>query len=54
MRVISIIASKGGTGKTTLAAHLAVEAGDVAVIDTDPQGSPSVPGIVTETPCGRA
>ena len=35
---------KGGTGKTTLSGHLAVEAqnagvGQVALIDTDPQGS---------------
>jgi chromosome partitioning protein len=44
MRMLTIASSKGGAGKTTLAAHLAVEAertgaGPVAVVDTDPQGS---------------
>ena len=44
MRVITVASQKGGAGKTTLAAHLAVEAerlgaGPVAVVDTDPQGS---------------
>ncbi len=44
MRILTIASHKGGTGKTTLAAHVAVEAerskaGPVAVIDTDPQGS---------------
>jgi chromosome partitioning protein len=44
MRILTIASQKGGTGKTTLAAHLSVEAerskaGPVAVIDTDPQGS---------------
>ncbi len=44
MRVLAIASQKGGAGKTTLAAHLAVEAervgsGPVAVVDTDPQGS---------------
>jgi chromosome partitioning protein len=44
MRILTIASLKGGTGKTTLAAHLSVEAerskaGPVAVIDTDPQGS---------------
>ncbi len=44
MRVIAIAAQKGGSGKTTLAGHLAVQAeragaGPVAVIDTDAQGS---------------
>ena len=44
MRILTLASQKGGTGKTTLDAHLAVEAerskaGPVAVIDTDPQGS---------------
>lgn len=44
MRILTVASQKGGTGKTTLAAHLAVEAerskaGPVAIIDTDPQGS---------------
>ena len=44
MFVMSLASQKGGSGKTTLAGHIAVEAerqgaGPVAVIDTDPQGS---------------
>lgn len=44
MRVIVVASQKGGSGKTTLAGHLAVQAdytgfGPVALIDTDPQGS---------------
>jgi chromosome partitioning protein len=44
MDILTIASQKGGTGKSTLAAHLAVEAeytgaGPVAVVDTDPQGS---------------
>lgn len=44
MKVIVIASQKGGAGKTTLAAHLAVTAemaggGPVVLIDTDPQGS---------------
>ncbi|TNE58291.1 MAG: ParA family protein [Alphaproteobacteria bacterium] len=44
MRVIVLASQKGGSGKTTLAGHLAVEAerqgaGPVALVDTDPQGS---------------
>lgn len=44
MRVIVVASQKGGTGKTTLSGHLAVQAeragaGPVALIDTDPQGS---------------
>lgn len=44
MRVIVLASQKGGSGKTTLSGHLAVQAelsgaGPVALIDTDPQGS---------------
>ncbi len=44
MRVVVLASQKGGSGKTTLAGHLAVQAelsgaGPVALIDTDPQGS---------------
>ncbi len=44
MRVIGFASQKGGSGKTTLAGHIAVQAeragaGPVAMIDTDPQGS---------------
>jgi chromosome partitioning protein len=44
MHVLAIASRKGGSGKTTLTGHLAVEAvrrgaGPVAVMDTDPQGS---------------
>ena len=43
-RVIAVCAQKGGAGKTTIAAHLAVQAGmagqgPVVVVDADPQGS---------------
>ena len=42
MRVVSVVAGKGGVGKSTLSASLAVEAervgaGPVAIVDTDPQ-----------------
>lgn len=44
MRIIVIASRKGGSGKTTLAGHLAVEAesqgeGPVGLMDMDPQGS---------------
>jgi chromosome partitioning protein len=44
MFVLVVASQKGGSGKTTLSGHLAVEAqksgmGPVALIDTDPQGS---------------
>jgi chromosome partitioning protein len=44
MYVIVAASQKGGSGKTTLSGHLAVEAarsgaGEIALIDTDPQGS---------------
>ncbi len=44
MRVIALASQKGGSGKTTLSGHLAVQAersgaGPVVILDTDPQGS---------------
>jgi chromosome partitioning protein len=44
MKTLVIASGKGGVGKTTLAAHLAIAAeaagaGHVAILDTDPQGS---------------
>jgi chromosome partitioning protein len=44
MNVLALAARKGGSGKTTLAAHLAVEveriaAGPITLIDLDPQQS---------------
>jgi hypothetical protein len=44
MHVVALCSQKGGSGKTTLAGHLGVQAelagaGPVALIDTDPQGS---------------
>jgi len=44
MQVLAIASRKGGSGKTTLTGHLAVEAerqgiGPVAMMDIDPQGS---------------
>ncbi len=46
MKVVAFASQKGGSGKTTLAGHVAVQAelsgdGPVALIDTDPQGSMS-------------
>ena len=44
MRVIVVASQKGGSGKTTIAAHLAVQArlagdGPAVLVDTDPQAS---------------
>jgi len=39
MQVFSILARKGGVGKSTLAVHLAIEAGHAALIDMDEQES---------------
>ena len=48
MRSIAFLSQKGGSGKTTLAVHIAVAAGSKRersiLIDTDPQGSASVWG----------
>lgn len=45
MKVISMLAQKGGSGKTTTAVHLAVQASEdkmrVALVDLDPQRSAS-------------
>jgi len=42
-QIITIAQQKGGTGKTTIAAHIAVSFAQtgrrVAIIDIDPQGS---------------
>jgi len=47
MKVVAFASQKGGSGKTTLAGHIAVEAersgmGPVVMIDLDPQGSLSL------------
>lgn len=47
MKVVAFASQKGGSGKTTLAGHVAVEAersgmGPVVLIDLDPQGSLSL------------
>lgn len=39
MPSIGLLAQKGGAGKTTLAVHLAVIAGDALLVDLDPQRS---------------
>jgi chromosome partitioning protein len=62
MRSIAFLSQKGGSGKTTLAVHIAVAAGEakeqVILIDTDPQASAyawgqarksDTPGIVKAT-----
>ena len=58
MQIIGIASQKGGSGKTTLAGHLAVQAeqaglSPVALVDTDPQGSLSDwwNAREAETPC---
>ncbi len=43
MKIIGIMAQKGGAGKSTLAVHLAVKAGKgTFILDTDPQGSATI------------
>ena len=48
MRSLAFLSQKGGSGKTTLAVHIAVTVGQkrekVILIDTDPQASASVWG----------
>lgn len=44
MHVVAVASQKGGSGKTTLSAHIGVQAelagaGPVVLVDTDPQGS---------------
>jgi chromosome partitioning protein len=44
MKVVAVTSQKGGTGKTTMSGHLAVQAdragmGPVVLVDCDPQGS---------------
>ena len=58
MQIIGIASQKGGSGKTTLTGHLAVQAEQtgtlpVALVDTDPQGSLSDwwNARAAETPC---
>ena len=59
MPIIGFVAQKGGAGKTTLAVHLSVVAGDAVLVDLDPQGSAAewwdsreaeVPAIATGRP----
>ncbi|HEF0046110.1 TPA: AAA family ATPase, partial [Citrobacter freundii] len=43
MKVIAVLNQKGGSGKTTIATHLAralqLDGNDVLLVDSDPQGS---------------
>lgn len=43
MRVIAVLNQKGGSGKTTIATHLArplqLDGAEVLLVDSDPQGS---------------
>lgn len=43
MQVIAVLNQKGGSGKTTIATHLAralqLDGADVLLVDSDPQGS---------------
>ncbi|KLB50461.1 peptide transporter, partial [Xanthomonas euvesicatoria] len=43
MKVIAVLNQKGGSGKTTIATHLAralqLDGEDVLLVDSDPQGS---------------
>ena len=58
MYTIVAASQKGGSGKTTLSGHLAVEAsragaGEIALIDTDPQGSLAAWWNARNSPQGR-
>jgi chromosome partitioning protein len=52
MQTLALFSQKGGTGKTTLAVHLAVAAGEtglrVAIADTDPQRSATTWGVARQ------
>ena len=58
MRVLAMASQKGGSGKTTLSGHLAVQAqlagaGPVCLIDIDPQGSRLPTGGTSARPTCR-
>ncbi len=58
MHVIAFLSQKGGSGKTTLAVHVAVaaqQAGErVTLIDTDPQGSAQAWARVRKAPAPKS
>ena len=56
MRVLALSSQKGGSGKTTLSGHLAVQAqragyGPVCLIDIDPQARSPIGGTSARTKC---
>lgn len=57
MKIIAFMGQKGGTGKTTLAVHTAVAAGQdghkVVLVDTDPQESATFWGDNNSRQCDR-
>ena len=54
MRSVAFLSQKGGSGKTTLAVHIAVAACEakekVLLVDTDPQGSAVTGGLPVNGP----